>query len=315
MAAKNNLFVFPIKKGMPDNELLSVLKNNVAGETRQQLETVLADARDDVGYTSLINEIQTSEHEQMTATTNQRSHAKQLSEWLRGQPAFKVLDADSTKNIALVSKMMVRNDMFGDVNIAHDYYLVGVSDEFHLFMHPLNGCNPNRASGHGLSGLFGWMNREDWGFKHTDRMQGDILARVEKVESPVKGDNLKTKGQVAIGPHIAYLGDSKTIFNGQTVEPAYEDGLEVSDDGGFEIETNHKLKTDGKLFELRMTDNKLTQAFMNLRPQSLYIVTGASAVVLEHPEHQTKSLHVPKNHVVVIARQRGENFSTPRALD
>src|SRR5215510_6304784 len=311
----NPFFAFPIRKGMADNELLEILKNNVAGETRQQLQEVLQDSRENVDYTSLIREIQGNEREQMKS--NQRSETKRLSDWLRSEPAFKVLDADPVKNIALVSKLMIRNDMFGDVLIGHDYYLVGISDEMKLFMHPLNGCNPNRIN-RGLTGLFEWMNRSDWGFKGTDRMQGDIMMRVVSPDKLNNSADGGLKSAITVGPHAISVGKDKILYKGNLQAPTF-DGTERDndddDDGSFEIESNHNLKTDGRLFQLDVTDNMLTAAFVNLRPQHLYVVTGASAVVLEHPEHQTKSLHVPKGQTVVIARQRGENFTTPRALD
>lgn len=318
------MFGFPITKDMKSEALTELLRNNVSGESKVQLQQILREPQDvDMKYGEFISGIYEKDAIEF--------HAKnaELKDWLKGHPLFKVIDADKENNVAMISRLIMERDLYGDFNLLHDYYMVGISDEYHLYMHSCNGYIPPEASDinlnrkPGILDVYRWMNRDDDRFSHSNRMQGDILCKIVPIEDRWINPDNNSDGQNITGRGFSILkrdtfryaiiqeGNAVPILREYDVTDHISESTAVKRDitqsRTHWIENGHEIKHDGAIFSIQVRDPEVFWPQTN-GLTNYYLVVGAKSVVLEHREHKMVTMHVPDDHIVHLVRQRGEHL-------
>lgn len=306
---------------MKDEEILNEIKDNVSGETTQQLTQFkeMGSIRPyDPGITFLKGCTELTIHEgyrydndtkDVTVTLKEKKAIESAVDQL-GKESYKIILNDKENNYWLILKRtitMVADLSKFTVTVDHNYYLSGFNDDGKYFITQLERMPMHVLSTalykNDVTNVVEWMNKADMGFK---RIQGDILYRIVDL-GKVKKDKAEAKEHylVSLCDHLE-LTLSKDD-NAKNVMP---------DDFG-----DHKIKAGVGMFKAEVKiwepnqvyeyTNKMADRYEEANDE-YRIVSGASNLILEHPQHKTEELKT-ENKTVILTHQRGKNISRPMA--
>ena len=209
---------------------------------------------------------------------------------INNEPDLVVEKVDKIREYALMSKQSYDQWSEGwDEKAKHDIlkegirkhsYLVGISDEGMYFAHELDtrefarGGSPQEMN---LEDLVAWVNRADDGF--CRRVQGDILIQYQA--PPLVIVEVRQYGMNS-ADYIIYTAGLGTFNFRMHDRPQRMISL-----------GNHKISSDGVIWQAG----------------HVVIVVGASTLLVQHPEHGEVREQIPKDHIVLLAGQRGRNLA------
>lgn len=200
-------------------------------------------------------------------------------------PTHEIVLKDDT-NHAMLLKREVSRDWFGKLTVTNRYFLTGINDEGMYFVHEINLTGPQalRPAGRGspekpnLESILAWINRGDQGFSH--RIQGDILMQyisTEQIQIDTGYGSAHLMGVLNLSQNLHKNHPPNSIQLG-----------------------NHRVSTDGTIY---------AGGF-----DGILAVVG-SKLIIQHPQHALIEKDIPKNHVVILAGQRGRNQTMGGGFD
>ena len=302
---------FNLKYGMKDEEFLNEVRGRIHGEYRTQIQAIL----------------KTQKQMAMEEGSYNREKDKYENEHINAlSHDFMVDSIDSRKRLALVMKRWLsyswRNTPF-----TYEYYMVGMnSDDRSYFIHPMHGYDRNQRE---EISWIDWVNRKNsWGFKDSDRVQGDILLRLIKLEESYERTNgrgssilnrILGEKYYFINMEPSYFSPIKYIWrfrvrNGKAIySPGEYENIIVDNKLSSGISSNnnrfglgnyifnhHRLLHDGDPYHCIIRNHGREPEY------PVYVVLNSSYVTLEHDEHPRYTTNVPLGHAVLITAQRGQ---------
>ena len=262
---------FNLKVGMKDEEFLNTVRGKIAGENKERTQEVLMtqQVRERTTHPSQVYDQFRRIYVESEPFIEKEIFSNPLIDQLA--PNFQVVEVKNELQLALIAK---RNLKEKPLRISYEYFMMGMDrDTQNMFIHPLHGM-PDEMD---LDGAYAWSDRTNQGFTHSDRAQGDLLVTLVEDGTTFYFD-----------PFTKHAKDMN-----QRLGLVYEGGQE------HRIFTNHTLKHDGKQYKFMMKDQAV------LTP--LYIISGATYLMLEHEEHPRYVSTITDNWVALVTAQRGQD--------
>lgn len=187
-------------------------------------------------------------------------------------PLHEVIMSDG--EYAIIKKTWARKDIFNQLVITNEYFWSGINDEGKYFIHPLEGFWIQNDHKIKIDDVVSWACRHDEGF--CTRIQGDILLQFLS-----KGDAEQDMEGYLNKINIGNDTGSRTVYLSLEKDKQQQPRNQIS-------LGNHKISTDGVICS-----------------GLDYIVLQGKTMMLQHPQHGLIEKDIPKDHIAVIASQRG----------
>ena len=288
---------FNLKVGMKDDEFLNAVCGKIAGENKNRTREVLMTQQlsERVNYQPRTYARYGNVHHDNEPFKEKEIYNNPLLNQLA--PDFQVMEVNNELQLALVAKRKVREK---PLRISYEYFMMGMDrDTQNMFIHPLHGMPDN----FNLDSAYSWSDRVNQGFRHSDRVQGDLLVRLEQLVGGKPYTDRTHFLRTSTCDFKFELDGTTFFFDGESNlarQSTQVSGLTWNQDN--KIFTNHTLKHDGKQYKLNLKDEAV------LTP--MYIISGATYVMLEHEEHPRYVQRIPDRWVALITAQRGQDSYT-----